>query len=44
VSSHCPSLTERWVRKLIRDGVRWYLALLLIDPGDSYDEKETRSF
>ena len=44
VSSHCPSLTERWMRKLIRDGVRWDLALLLIDPGDSYDEKEVRSF
>jgi hypothetical protein len=27
-----------------RAGVRWDLAVLLIDPGDSYDEKEVRSF
>lgn len=44
ISSHCPSLTERWMQKLIREGVRWDLALLLIDPGDSYDEKEVRPF
>lgn len=44
ISSHCPSLNERWMKKLIRKGVRWDLALLLIDPGDSYDEKEVKSF
>lgn len=44
ISSHCPSLTERWMRKLIREGVRWDLAVLLIDSGDSYDENEVKSF
>ena len=44
ISSHCPSLTERWMKKLVRKGVRWDLVLLLIDPGDSYDEKEARPF
>lgn len=32
------------MKKLIREGVKWDLALLLIDPGDSYDEKEVQSF
>lgn len=44
ISSHCPSLTERWIQKLLREGVRWDLAVLLIDPGDSYDEMDVRSF
>lgn len=44
ISSHCPSLTERWMRKLIREGVRWDLAVLMIDPGDSWDEKEIQPF
>ena len=44
ISSHCPSLAERWMAKLIREGVRWDLALLLIDPGDSFDEKEMKPF
>lgn len=44
ISSHCPSLTERWMRKLIREGVRWDVAVLLIDPGDSYDQKEVQPF
>lgn len=44
IASHCPSLTERWMKKLIRDGIRWDLAILLIDPGDSYDEKEVKAF
>jgi lysophospholipase L1-like esterase len=44
ISSHCPSLTERWMQKLIREGVRWNTALLLIDPGDSYDEHEVKPF
>lgn len=44
ISSHCPSLTERWMRKLIREGVRWDLAVLMIDPGDSFDEKEAALF
>jgi len=44
ISSHCPSLTERWMKKLIREGVHWDTALLLIDPGDSYDEKEVKPF
>ena len=44
IASHCPSLTERWMRKLIREGVRWDLAVLMIDPGDSWDEKEVKPF
>ena len=44
ISSHCPSLTELWMRKLIREGVRWDLAVLLIDSGDSYDENQAKSF
>ena len=44
IASHCPSLTERWMQKLIREGVRWDLAVLLIDPGDSFDEKDVRPF
>ena len=44
IASHCPSLTEIWMRKLIREGVKWDLALVLIDPGDSYDEEEIKPF
>ena len=44
ISSHCPSLTERWMNKLAREGVRWDLALLFVDPGDSYDEKTVKPF
>jgi len=44
ISSHCPSLTRLWIKKLIREGIRWDLALLLIDPGDSFDEIEIQPF
>ena len=44
IGSHCPSLSERWMRKLIREGVRWNLVILLIDPGDSFDELEIKNF
>jgi len=44
ISSHCPSLTERWMKKLLGQGVRWDLAIVLIDPGDSFDEKEVKPF
>ena len=44
IASHCPSLTERWMRKLLGEGVRWNLAILLIDPGDSFDEQEVKAF
>jgi len=44
ISSHCPSLTERWMRKLIREGVRWNQAILMIDSGDSFDEREVKAF
>jgi len=44
ISSHCPSLTERWMDKLARRGVRWDLAVMLIDPGDAYDEREVAPF
>lgn len=44
ISSHCPSLTRLWMKKLLREGVRWDLALLLIDPGDSFDEIEVQPF
>ncbi|NBR66263.1 MAG: SGNH/GDSL hydrolase family protein, partial [Actinobacteria bacterium] len=44
ISSHCPSLTERWMRKLLREGVRWNQAILMIDSGDSFDEREVKAF
>ena len=44
IASHCPSLTERWMRKLLREGVRWNQAVLLIDSGDSFDELEVKAF
>ena len=44
IASHCPSLTERWMRKLIREGLRWDMAVLMIDAGDSWDEKEVQPF
>lgn len=44
ISSYCPTLVERWMRKLVREGVRWDLAVLLIDPGDSFDEKDLKPF
>jgi len=42
--SYSPSLIRRWMAKLWRDGVRWELALVLIDPGDSRDELRYREF
>ncbi|NDE15922.1 hypothetical protein EBZ80_13425 [bacterium] len=44
IASHCPSLTERWMRKLLQQGVRWDTAVLMIDAGDSWDEKEIQPF
>lgn len=44
ISSHRPSLTERWMNKLERQGVCWNLTVMLIDPGDSYDENEIAPF
>lgn len=44
ISSHCPTLTERWVNQLMQEGVRWDLAMLLVDPGDSYDEMDILPF
>jgi hypothetical protein len=44
IASHCPSLTERWMRRLLAKGVHWDLAVLLIDPGDFYDEMDVRPF
>ena len=38
VASYCPSLTEKWMRKLLDQGVRWDLAVVLIDAGDSWEE------
>ena len=38
VASYCPSLTEKWMRKLLSQGVRWNLAVVLIDAGDYWEE------
>jgi hypothetical protein len=38
VASYCPSLTEKWMRKLLESGVRWNMALVLIDAGDAWEE------
>ena len=38
VASYCPSLTEKWMRKLLEQGVRWDLAVVLIDAGDFWEE------
>ena len=38
MTSYGPSLEARWMKKLIREGVRWDTALLFIDAGDSWDE------
>jgi lysophospholipase L1-like esterase len=38
VASYCPSLTEKWMRKLVDSGVRWNMALVLIDAGDAWEE------
>lgn len=38
VASYSPSLTEKWMRKLLQQGVRWNLALVLIDAGDFWEE------
>jgi len=38
VASFSPSLTEKWMRKLLDQGVRWDLAVVLIDAGDSWEE------
>ena len=38
VASYCPSLTEKWMRKLLESGVRWDTAVVLIDAGDAWEE------
>ena len=38
VVSYCPSLTEKWMRKLLESGVRWNMAVVLIDAGDAWEE------
>jgi hypothetical protein len=38
VTSYCPSLTEKWMRKLLDSGVRWNMAIVLIDAGDAWEE------
>jgi len=38
VASYCPSLTEKWMRKLLMQGVRWNMAIVLIDAGDAWEE------
>lgn len=38
VASYCPSLTEKWMRKLLESGVRWDMAVVLIDAGDAWEE------
>ena len=38
VASYCPSLTEKWMRKLLDAGVRWNMAVVLIDAGDAWEE------
>ena len=38
VASYCPSLTEKWMRKLLDLGVRWNMAVVLIDAGDAWEE------
>lgn len=38
VASYSPSLTEKWMRKLLQQGVRWNLAVVLIDAGDFWEE------
>jgi len=38
VASYCPSLTEKWMRKLVDSGVRWNMAVVLIDAGDAWEE------
>ena len=38
VASYSPSLTEKWIRKLLLEGVRWNMAVVLIDAGDAWEE------
>jgi hypothetical protein len=38
VASYSPSLTAKWMRKLLGQGVRWNLAVVLIDAGDYWEE------
>jgi len=38
VASYCPSLIEKWMCKLLMQGVRWNMAILLIDAGDAWEE------
>ena len=38
VASYCPSLTEKWMQKLLDSGVRWNMAVVLIDAGDAWEE------
>ena len=38
VASYSPSLTEKWMRKLLLEGVRWNMAVVLIDAGDAWEE------
>jgi len=38
VASYCPSLTEKWMHKLLVQGVRWNMAVVLIDAGDAWEE------
>jgi len=38
VASYCPSLTAKWMGKLLDTGVRWNMAVVLIDAGDAWEE------